>query len=304
MIAYIPINMWLSLFFTWQITGIPFNVSSDPDLAYNWDIYTCGQKANFTITQNNQTFLTREIDSKYNDYFLYTLPGCAFGQNKCTDKYDWSITSNKCNYTNRTKFHVDPMIKYYATNVLNSYILDLRRYETATVIIEIPHFTDSLKDSCLDMTFMVDDFPGDIHPIEIYDGLMACSPNSYYDNYIKVIFKNDKKKYGYSTANVRIGCTYPDQLGPFDIEPGKKYLAQFINTHRSWDRTYYTKLQINPRDPIIEVSDAYRIWTIILGSSFCLIMVGILLMTCYKKYYSSITSCLGDSNTYVQIDED
>ncbi len=131
-------------------------VTYEKYLTYDWEIMNCGEAGSLYITKNNQTYLTFPLKSC--DYYCsrsISLPWCVFSYNH-NDKYEWYITNAGCNKTaNKTTFNIEPFKVYYATSNLNSYTTKV--YSKTYALVEIPHFTNSLKSSCMDISLKLSD---------------------------------------------------------------------------------------------------------------------------------------------------
>jgi hypothetical protein len=254
--------------------GYELPISKEKYVTYNWKIEGCYQvPCNLTIVKNNITYL----EKKFTSTTYYTLPWYVFNYNPC-DKYEWFIASND---TIPTKLYILNMTVYYATSVLKSYSEFINDYRTQYIVIEIPHYTDNLLNSCLKMSIKLPKLSkSDYHAyiksfkISIDDSYILAdfvldykeSTGRYYDNY-------------YFKSNLVIGCTYPNQKGVFDIHPGRKYLMEVIS---DWGFSYNVELII---DTTVNPPNAYVVPIIILSIILILIIVMFLIYLGYHYYY-------------------
>ena len=125
-----------------------FDILHGKYLMYEWDINACGNPAAFVINKNNQTFLTVQIEScDYQCGQRVSMPSCVFIYNP-TDIYEWYII-DACNITiNRSTFKTYAFDTYYVTNSINLYNPVV--YHKKYILIDIPHYTNSLELSCLE----------------------------------------------------------------------------------------------------------------------------------------------------------
>jgi len=243
-------------------------VSHEKYLMYRWSIKNCNNVSRLVITKNNVTYLNINVDIDP-DFFRGTvkIPWCAF-RYEPRDVYEWYIENDYdyCNETaNKSKLLVDRLPIYYATNEPNRYKF------SDTAIIDIPHFKNSLELSCMYIYLLRNIYRGEPEIVKIYKDVDVCSYNSFSDYHFKSHFKYeyDERPYGYHVymSNMTIGCTYPGQIGPFDISLGGRYI---IHSPEHIEMT----IRIDTY-----VDDTFKTATIVLGSIVAGI-VGLIILFC------------------------
>ena len=290
----------LFVYFTYSIntpvTHLP--VTHEKYVKYVWEIPMCEMpmcdyNSSLIITKNNVTFLNLSID-KNNRGEQIVIPWCAFTYDP-RDIYEWYISYHEHNETVRkTKFNVSKLDTFYATNELNTY-----EYKTGTrdyALIEIPHFKKSLDKSCLDAEFKIYIWNSEkLHTIKIHNDIDTCE----YDHISNSFFAPKFTHIGdhINSANMTIGCLYPGQIGPFDLELGKKYIIE--HHFDSYGKFVNLKLQINSYDnkePYI-----YYLLALIFGSVLVGI-VGIMILTCMYLTYKRC--CINEHDFELVVNQD
>lgn len=254
-------------------------VTYEKYITYDWDIATCCNGSEFVVTKNNQTYLTIfPQPCSWQCRGTVSIPWCAFQYNPL-DIYEWYVTHD-CNKTESDmKFSVGRLDTYYATNNKNSYIIDASEIHKKYIVIEIPHFKNSLMRSCLTISTKMISYDHQTI-LKIHNDANACDYNIFSNNYYIADFQTIMSDRWSKTlsSNMTIGCTYPSQKGSFDVSPGKKYIMQ-IDSHYKIN----IDLEINTMEP----SNVYELATLILGSILLGVIVLILLTTAcmlYLKY--------------------
>lgn len=268
-------------------------VTYEKYITYNWNIQTCNGNSSLVIMKNNMTYLNIPVKYKYYGEPPITIPWCAitYGTHNV---YEWYVTYYDCNETDiKTKFNVNKINMYYATNELNKY--KYTAADTYYAIIEVPHFKNSLEKSCLNMEIDVQTWRSENFPaIKIHNDIDTCRYNYLSDSFYTPKFTHTSD-YSF-TSNMTIGCTYPDQTGSFDIVPGKKYIIEHYVTY-NWDRIIELTMQINS----YVQPNAYYLPAIVFGSILAIIL-GIGILICMYIVY--IKTCRKDPTFEIVYDQD
>lgn len=271
----------MHLLFLLFLTVITHNlpITTEKYITYNWDLSKCYTPCSISILKNNISYLHHSFQPG-NNTILYTLPWYVFPYN-VADKYEWFTTRNE---TTITKFYNSDMDKYYATSAISSYSSNIEYRRTKYIVIEIPHFTNSLLNSCLDISIKM-------HSLIDLDSITSIKifNAKYIDSYILVNYSFQYRDHEYNyKADLIIGCTYPDQIGPFDITPGKIYIMEIVS---KYEFRYDIKLKISPIIHI-NIDDSYKTITIFLSCLlFCIFMF--IVYICIKLKY-----CNKSTNEY------
>lgn len=283
-------------FFIWLTYGIDtprslLPVTYEKYVTYDWTIPTCDKNSFLIITKNNMTYLNISIKHDFYGASI-TIPWCALTYG-AHDTYEWYVSYYNCTKTvNETKFYVIKLKTYYATDELNSYTYEISKPDYS--IIEIPHFKNSLDTSCLNIEIKIFTWSNNKFPtIKIHNDVDMCRYDYFSDNFYIPKFTHTEK-YAFS-SNLTLGCTYPDQIGPYDVVPGKKYIIEYNPVE--YGKSIELKLQINS----YVKPNMYYTLSIIFGSiSIGVIGINVLI----GMYFAYVKCCTNEHKFELMVNQD
>ncbi len=260
-----------------ETNPVLLSVTHEKYMSYNWLIYNCDKNITLVITKNNQTYLNISLKPNANsEVNRVVIPWCAIAYNSHVN-YEYYIIHDNCSHVNHSIFYVSNLKTYYATSDVNTYNI-VNEENKKYALIEIPHYKNSLESSCMKINMKSITWKTPI-VIKIYNDVDTCNYNSISNNYYVTNFKFEYKQ-GYFDiymSNITLGCTYPTQIGPFDVAPNKKYIIEY-DLSTSNELVFDIQIVTDP------TYDKYKIMTIILGSILLGIIAIVFLFTIYIVY--------------------
>lgn len=197
-------------------------ISGEKYVTYDFDILNYDKNCSFVIKKNNISYTSILNISLYH---YYSFPWCMFDTHNI---YEYDIICNDNKINDITKFSINKIIIYNATEISNTYTIFVgNRYNKKYALISVWNSKYSFNTLCLYLTvkFQTSNNYGNV---KIHNDNDICNydsfSNSYYitDPVFEYYIESDKVY----ASNIVVGCKYLTGIGPFDIRSERKYIME------------------------------------------------------------------------------